>query len=92
MRELKIAENDILRDDGSRLTVRYCILAEDLRREDGQVVCEGYGVKLSTNRGDENSARTITTSLRRIRRVIEGLHRNFVLPMELNYVLEDLVL
>ncbi len=91
MKEYLAEKKTITKTDGSEIEVSYFIVSEELTGEDGQPVCECYGISLCSSCGERAMVRTVTVSLRQIESLLRMLARNEVLPMELSEAIENCI-
>lgn len=89
MKEYLAQKKKITKPDGNDMEVSYYIVSEILSGEDGQPVCECYGISIYSSIGETAMVRTVTISLRQIERIIQLLARNDVLPVQLSESVEN---
>ncbi len=89
MKEYLAQKKRIVKPDGSSAEVSYSIVAEILSGEDGQPVCECYGISAHSSCGEKAVVRAVTISLKQIQEMIHLLAENDVLPMQLSESVEN---
>ena len=69
MRNTEVCRKLVYDERGAAHEVRYYITAEDMTGEDGEVVCENYGLGVSSPDWGESTVRGITPLRERIERL-----------------------
>ena len=88
MRELLVEPDRPAAGGELETGLRYYVLVDELELGQG-MLCESYGVKVTTPDGEEASVRNITVRPERIDRLLELLQRNQVPPVALRDVIDD---
>ena len=88
MRELAVAQREVLDERGLLHTYDYSVLIGEMEFLGG-ISCESYGVKVLERGGECGEVPNITVSASRVDELIELLIRNTVTPCTLRDVVED---
>jgi hypothetical protein len=92
MRELPFAEAFIDLDTGTYM-LRYSLLVSDAAGEQGDLLCESYGVRVSfLDDGrilDHQEAHNVTTDPRVLEALLQLLHKHRVTPLSLPDIIDD---
>lgn len=89
MKEYLVNKKKIAKPDGNLVEVSYSIVSEILTGEDGNPVCECYGISVQSGSGEKSVVRTVTISLRQVKEIIHLLEQNDVLPVQLSESVEN---
>ena len=89
MRKTEICRKLVFDDRGTGHEVRYYITADDLTGENGELVCENYGIGISSSDWGESAVRGITPLRGSVERLADEIACGDVTPAGLRDAVEQ---